>query len=175
VKTNRVTVTGIGGASSYDELIYKFITMKPLVVLIAVFILSLLLSSLIAGEADEMLSGRIAMSAMLLLTAIGHFKFKKGMALMLPAFIPAKEFIVFITGVLEILAAIGLLVPATVRITAICLIVFFLFVLPANIYASMNNINYETGEYDGNGMKYLWFRVPLQALFILWVYWFALE
>jgi uncharacterized membrane protein len=149
--------------------------MKPLVVLILVFFLSLLLTWAISGDADEMLSGKIAMSAMLLFTSIGHFKFKKGMALMLPAFIPAKEFVIFITGILEIVAAVGLLIPALQRITAICLIIFFLCILPANIYASMKNINYETGEYDGNGMKYLWFRVPLQGLFILWVYWFALR
>ena len=149
--------------------------MKPLVVLIAVFLLSLLITWLASGEADQMLSGRIAMSAMLLFTSIGHFKFRKGMALMLPAFIPAKEFIVCITGILEIVAAVGLLLRATQYVTGICLIIFFLFILPANIYASMKNINYETGEYDGNGMKYLWFRIPLQALFIFWVYWFALR
>src|SRR5687768_4470068 len=111
--------------------------MKPLVVLIAVFILSLLLTWAISGEADQILSGKIAISAMLLFTSIGHFKFKKGMALMLPSFMPAKEFVVLITGVFEIIGAVGLLVPATERITAKCLIIFFLGILPANINASM--------------------------------------
>ena len=39
----------------------------------------------------------------------------------------------------------------------------------------MNHVNYETGASDGNGMKYLWFRIPLQVFFILWVYWSALR
>ena len=149
--------------------------MKPLVVLIAVFGLALAFTFLFAGEADVDSSGRVAMSAMLLFTSIGHFKFKKGMAAMLPPFVPAREAIVLFTGVIEIVGAIGLLIPSTRHITAICLIIFFVLILPANIYASMKNLNYETGAYDGNGMKYLWFRVPLQVIFILWVYWFALR
>ena len=96
------------------------------------------------------------------------------MASMLPPVIPAREGIVLFTGLIEIAAAIGLLITETREITAVALIIFFVFVLPANIYASMKNLNYETGAYDGNGMKYLWFRIPLQGLFITWVCLFAL-
>jgi uncharacterized membrane protein len=149
--------------------------MKPLIVLIGVFLLSLLVTWIIQKDANEMLSGKIAMSAMLLLTSIGHFKFKKGMALMLPAFIPGKETIVLFTGILEILAAIGILIPSTQRITGICLIIFFILILPANIYAAVKKVNFETGAYDGSGVGYLWFRIPLQVLFICWVYWFVLR
>jgi uncharacterized membrane protein len=149
--------------------------MKPLVVLIVVFVTSLLITRLTADAANVDLSGRIGMSAMLLLTAIGHFKFKKGMALMIPAFIPAKEAIVLLTGLLEIAAAIGLLIPATQWLTGICLIIFFILLLPANIYASSKKLNFETGEYNGAGMRYLWFRIPLQVFFIIWVYWFAVR
>ena len=35
---------------------------------------------------------------------------------------------------------------------------------------SMENINYQTGELDGSGLEYLWFRIPLQLIFIGWVY-----
>ena len=50
------------------------------------------------------------------------------------------------------------------------LILFFIAILPANIKASLENINYQTGELNGNGIEYLWFRIPLQIVFILWVY-----
>ena len=96
------------------------------------------------------------------------------MAAMLPPFVPKKDAVVVFTGLIEIAAAVGLLIPSTQNITAIMLIIFFILILPANIYASMKNVNYETGAYDGNGMKYLWFRIPLQALFITWVCLFAL-
>ncbi|MEO1013041.1 MAG: hypothetical protein AAFX53_17215, partial [Bacteroidota bacterium] len=116
------------------------------------------------------LSARIAMSIMLCFTAIGHFVFTKGMSMMLPQFIPLKTSFVYITGLFEILLAIGLLIPNLKMISGWTLIIFLLLMLPANIYASIHNINYQKGTFDGNGLSYLWFRIPLQFLFIVWTY-----
>jgi uncharacterized membrane protein len=44
-----------------------------------------------------------------------HFKFQKGMAMMIPDFIPAKMFWVYFTGFLEIAAGIGLMIPSFVK------------------------------------------------------------
>ena len=110
------------------------------------------------------------MSAMLMFTAIAHFVFTNGMTQMVPDFFPLKKELVYLTGILEILFAVGLLIPRIKTITGWTLIVFFLTILPANIKASMENINYQTGELDGNGIEYLWFRIPLQILFIAWVF-----
>src|SRR5262245_54085911 len=115
--------------------------MKPLIVLIVVFVLSLACTRIFSGEINYRLSGRIAMSAMLLFTAIGHFKFTDGMSKMIPKFIPAKKQIVLATGVLEILAAIGLLLPSLYKITGWLLIEFFILILPANIYAAIKRID----------------------------------
>jgi uncharacterized membrane protein len=146
--------------------------MKPLIVLLSVFVLSLFTGRLIQGGYDVPAAGRIAMSAMLLLTAIGHFRFTKGMTMMIPDAIPYKTAIVYSTGLLEVAAAICLLIPATQTVTAIFLVCFFIILLPANIYAAMHRINYEKGTVDGPGMNYLWFRIPLQVLFIVWI-WFS--
>lgn len=110
------------------------------------------------------------MSAMLIFTAIGHFAFTKGMSAMIPDFFPIKSEIVLATGILEILLAVGLLFPNYRTLTGWILIIFFLLLLPANINASLQNLNYQTGEFDGPGLFYLWFRVPLQVVFIVWVY-----
>lgn len=144
--------------------------MKPLIVLIVVFGLSLLGTKFIRGNFEIALSGRIAMSAMLIFTAIAHFAFTKGMAMMLPDFIPYKSQVIYLTGIIEIAAAIGLFIPALRVITAWLLIVFFILILPANIYAALKQIDYQKGSFDGNGLYYLWFRVPLQILFIIWIY-----
>lgn len=144
--------------------------MKPLVVLLFTFVLSFFVIRLMKGEYDSRQAGRVAMSAMLLFTAIGHFAFTKGMTMMLPDFIPAKREVVYFTGFVEIAAAIGLFIPNLRQITAWLLIVFFILILPANIYAAMHQVNYQKGTLDGEGMMYLWFRVPLQMLFIIWVY-----
>jgi hypothetical protein len=47
--------------------------------------------------------------------------------------------------------------------------------LPANIHAAIKHINYETAAYDGKGIRYLWIRVPMQVLFIVWVYYFSVR
>ena len=52
---------------------------------------------------------------------------------------------------------------------------FFIAIIPANIKASMENINYQTGELDGSGLEYLWFRIPLQVFFIVWVFFSAIK
>lgn len=144
--------------------------MKPLIILLLSFTISLFIIKILKREYDYSLSARIAMSIMLVFTAIGHFVFTKGMSMMIPRFIPFKETFVHLTGTFEILLAIGLLIPKFKVITGWTLIVFLLLMLPANIYASINNINYQKGSLDGNGISYLWFRIPLQILFIIWTY-----
>lgn len=37
-----------------------------------------------------------------------------------------------------------------------------MLILPANIYAAMNNVDHEKASVAGKGMNYLWFRIPLQ-------------
>ena len=149
--------------------------MQPLIVLLSVFIISLVATKMIRGKFSFALSGRIGMSAMLVFTAIGHFIFTKGMAMMLPDFIPYKTEIVYLTGAIEIAAAAGLLIPRFKIITGWLLIAFFLLILPANIYAALNHIDYQKGSFDGNGLVYLWFRIPLQILFIAWTFFSSIK
>ena len=149
--------------------------MKPLIVLLSVFAVSLFVNKILNGVYDFALSGRIAMSAMLAFTAIAHFAFTKGMAMMLPGFIPYKTATVYLTGVIEIIAAFGLFISNFRVITAWLLIAFFILILPANIYASMKQVNYQKASFDGNGLAYLWFRIPLQILFIFWTYLAAIK
>lgn len=144
--------------------------MKPLYVLLIVFGLTVLGIKIFLQQYDLALSARIAMTAMLLFTAIGHFVFPKGMAMMIPVFIPFKLLVVYITGIFEIVASIGLLVPGYKILTGWLLILFFILILPANISAAVKHIDYQKGTTDGNGLNYLWFRIPLQILFIGWVY-----
>lgn len=144
--------------------------MKPLVVLLIAFCLALLAVKLFTQEYNIALSARIAISSMLVFTSVGHFVFPKGMAMMLPAIVPARMAVVYITGMIELAAAVGLLITSTKVLTGWLLILFFILVLPANIYAAMKGVDYQKGTFDGNGLAYLWFRIPLQIVFIAWTY-----
>lgn len=149
--------------------------MKPLIVLLVTFCISVIVIRLLNKKYNWMLSGRIAMSAMLLFTSLGHFMYTRGMEMMLPHFIPFKTEVVYFTGIIEILAAIGLQIPKLQVITGWLLILFFLLILPANVYAALNQVDYQQATLEGNGTNYLWFRIPLQILFILWVYFSAIR
>lgn len=149
--------------------------MKPLIVLLATFVLALLITWIFQPQPDYTLAGNIGMSAMLVFTAIGHFKFTDGMAMMLPDFIPFKTSWVYATGVIEVVAAIGLLFPDLRYVTATCLMLFFLSIIPANISAAIRNVDYQTGDTKGPGPNYLWFRIPLQIFFIFWIWYFGIK
>ncbi|WP_345950823.1 hypothetical protein ABDD95_05110 [Mucilaginibacter sp. PAMB04274] len=148
--------------------------MKPLFVLLGVFGLSCLLTWFSGGQVALLLSGRRAMAAMLVFTSVAHFVFWRGMALMLPKALPNKKAIVYGTGVLEVIAGIGLLIPAATNIMAILLVAFFVLILPGNIKAAREHVNLERADYTGNGLSYLWFRIPLQVLFITWTWYFGI-
>lgn len=149
--------------------------MKPLIILLSVFTLSLFGTKIFYGHYNFALSGRIAMSVMLVFTAIAHFAFTKGMEMMLPDFIPYKTATVYLTGIIELVAATGLFIPNFRVLTAWLLIVFFILILPANIYAAIKHIDHQKATFKGNGPGYLWFRVPLQILFIIWTYLSAIK
>lgn len=148
--------------------------MKPLFVLFIAFVISDLIIRQYVGGTDYHLAGKIALAITLLFTSLGHFIYTKGMVLMLPGFFPLKKEIIYATGLLEVMAAFGLFIPSVSRLTGILLIVFFILILPTNIYASIRRLNYETATFGGRGPGYLWFRIPFQLLLIGWTFYFVL-
>lgn len=93
------------------------------------------------------------------------------MAEMIPPSIPYRIELIYITGVLELLGAIGIWIPRFVRITGLLLIIMLIGLLPANIYAALNRV--EFGGH-GAGPGYLLVRIPFQ-LFVIWWTYFATQ
>jgi len=115
------------------------------------------------------------MCIMLCFTASGHFMYARGMAMMVPDFVPLKQEAVFWSGIAEILLGIALLFPSSRQAAGIALILLLLLLLPANIRAALLHIDYAQADHNGPGPAYLWLRIPLQLLFIGWVWYFALS
>jgi uncharacterized membrane protein len=149
--------------------------MKPLIVLVATFAVAFLSIIVFSSHWNYKLAGNISMSVMLLFTAMGHFKFIKGMAMMMPDFIPFQIQIIIVTGLIEIAAGISLLIPSLRYLVSILLIGFFVLILPANIHAAVKKVDYQAANFNGNGISYLWFRIPLQFLFIAWIWFFGIK
>lgn len=145
--------------------------MKPLFVLVSLFAIGYIVKRLSGThKLSTRFLGKIAMSSMLIFTGLAHFAFAEGMAAMLPDIVPFRIEIIYLTGVMEVMGAIGLLIAKYSKLAGVLLIVFLVAVLPANIYAALNHIDPTTGVPDGPGPKYLFFRIPLQMFFIGWIY-----
>ncbi|WP_378103309.1 hypothetical protein [Chryseobacterium sp. sg2396] len=149
--------------------------MKLLSILLVTFILGLLATKIFQENWNFLFSGNLGMAAFIIFTGLAHFKFQKGMAMMIPEPVPGKIFWVYFTGVLEIAAGIGLMIPSMRELTAVLLIVFFLLVFIANINSSRKNINIFKADFTGPGMAYLYKeRIPMQIILIAWTWYFGI-
>jgi len=147
--------------------------MTPLIVLLSAFTVLFAVNRFFL---DQRLTisfiGRASLAAMLAVTGIAHFASTDLMMEMMPDFLPAKRELVYLTGVLELLAVAGLLIEKTSKITAVCLVLFFIAILPANVIGSLKQVKIGGME---SGAVYLFFRIPLQILFIFWAYYFGIR
>jgi uncharacterized membrane protein len=121
---------------------------------------------------SESLRGRVGLSLVFAFTGLGHFIKTAAMAQMLPPAIPARLALIQASGVLELLAAAALLVPAVSRPAGILICVFLLVVLPVNLYAAWHRVDFGG---HGAGPVYLLLRVPLQFFLLGWAWWFAVR
>ena len=142
--------------------------MAPLIVLVIVALLARLIGQLgVAHLRDWAACTRVGLAVMLCFTAAAHFNsMRPDMVAMVPPSVPNPEFMVTLTGICEVLGAIGLLVPRTRRIAAVALMVFLVAVLPANIHAAQTGVTL-----GGAAATPIIPRIVLQVLFIALLWW----
>lgn len=110
---------------------------------------------------------KVGVSLVFFITGSTHFTDAAAMAEMLPPIVPSRVEIIYVTGVLELLGAIGIWVPRVSKLTGACLILMLIGVLPANIYSALSYVPF--GGHD-LGPLYLLVRIPFQVLLIGWIY-----
>ncbi len=104
------------------------------------------------------------------LSGVLHFTARSTYEAMIPAWLPAHRALVLISGVFEILGAVGLLVPDTQRFAAWGLIALFVAVFPANVNMAVNKLPLGRKRVP---TWTLWARLPLQLAFIGWAWLFT--
>jgi uncharacterized membrane protein len=91
----------------------------------------------------------------------------------IPPGLPEPEWLNLISGLAEIVLGVYLLEPRTRVFAAWGTIALLIAVFPANLYVAMENIGLPGGT-PGTGAGALnWVRIPFQALFILWAWWYT--
>lgn len=90
-----------------------------------------------------------------------------------PPDLPNPEWINVISGLAEIVLGVFLLEPRVRVFAAWGIIALLVAVFPANLYVATENIGLPGGEPGtGNGIVN-WVRLPFQALFIAWAWWYT--
>ncbi|MGK5441361.1 DoxX family protein [Micromonospora sp. URMC 105] len=117
-----------------------------------------------------------AMAVMLVVTATAHFvppsvtvmPNHADLVRMVPPVVPFAEAMVYLTGVLELLGAVGLVLTATRWAAGVSLAALYVLLLPANVYAAVNDV-----PFNGGAPTSLWLRIPEQVLYIAIAVWVA--
>lgn len=99
---------------------------------------------------------------------IMHFVQDDVFAAIVPPMLPFPKLIVWITGLIELVLAVGLVLPKYRKLSGFWLAPYLLAVLPANIYMAMYNI--PLGETVASPTA-LWVRVALQFPLIALILW----
>lgn len=87
---------------------------------------------------------------------------------MVPPFVPFPHLMVYATGVLELLGALGLVLAKTRTAAGTSLAILFVLMFPANVHAAVADV-----PLGGDPPTPLWFRIPEQVLFITVALWAA--
>ena len=104
------------------------------------------------------------------MTGVMHFTTTERFLGMMPPWLPWHLELVYLSGVFEIVGALGLLFRSTRRIAAYGLVALLVAVSPANLHVAMSG-----GHVEGlpTGAWYYWLRIPFQLVFIGWALWVA--
>ncbi|WP_273850672.1 DoxX family protein [Guptibacillus spartinae] len=115
--------------------------------------------------------GLVLFALFFIFAGIAHFVQGEGFAAMIPEWVPFRLGLIYVTGVLEIVLAILLLIPTTRKQARFWTAVYLILIFPANIYAAIAGVP-APGQEEANKML-LWIRLLFQPLLIWWVLWAA--
>lgn len=143
----------------------------PLLLLIAALLVLRAAGALgVAPLADWRTTARFALAIMFAFTAVAHFgRQKDSLVRMVPSWMPSPRRVIAVTGVLELLGALGLLLPITAPLAGVCLAALLVAMFPANVKAAREQL-----MLDDKPATPLWFRTLVQVIFVAMLLWATL-
>jgi uncharacterized membrane protein len=114
------------------------------------------------------LAARAGMAVAMVFAGISHLLMPTPFVQHLPTWVPMREELILVTGLLEMVLGAALLLRQPLRRWAgRALAGYLVMVFPSNIYVAMAGV-----DVDGQpGGVYPWLRLPFQLLFIAWALW----
>ena len=99
-----------------------------------------------------------------ILVGIEHFRSPQKFVDIVPNYLPFALFLVYLTGVIEIVGGLGIIYPDTREITGRLMVLFLLAVYPANFYMWANDVPFNGTRLTTNGHLV---RLSVQILLII--------
>jgi uncharacterized membrane protein len=99
---------------------------------------------------------------------IAHFRWPSLYVQIVPPYLPHPLALVYVSGVCEILGGCGLLIPRLRWVAGWGLIALLLAVFPANVHMALGDVAIRELTIPP---LLLWLRLPLQGVFLAWVWW----
>lgn len=118
---------------------------------------------------------RYVMGAFYVVAGTMHFVLPNVYVQIIPPFFPRRLALVYLSGLAEVGLGIGVMLPRTRRLAAWGLIALLVAIFPANIYMATHDVTltgvpaWASDPSDATA----WARLPFQAVFILWAYWYT--
>ena len=97
-----------------------------------------------------------------ILIGIEHFREPQKFVDIVPKYMPFALFLVYLTGVMEIVGGLGIIYPETREITGRLMVLFLLAIYPANFNMWINDI-----PYNGTRLTTQWHLVRLSIQLLL--------
>ncbi len=140
--------------------------MLVLGVILAAYAATWLVPRLRGRTADQW---RYALAAGMTVAGVTHLLDPTPFIQHIPPWVPAREPLVFLSGLAEIALAAALLLTSQPyrRLVGLALAAFLVGVFPANVYVAVAGVDVE-GQPGG---LYPWLRLPFQAVFIWLALW----
>lgn len=119
---------------------------------------------------DWRTAARLGLAVMFVFTGATHFgNLKHDFAAMVPPPLTGQLWVIYLTGLLEIAGAVGLLVRRMQRLSGVCLFLLLLALFPANVYAAIHGVHFRGAPPTGS-----WLRAAIQVVFLVTVWWSTL-
>lgn len=113
-------------------------------------------------------AARVGMAVAMAFAGVSHLLMPTPFVQHLPTWVPMREELILVTGLLEIVLGAALLLRPPLRGWAgLALAGYLVAVFPSNVYVAVAGVDVE-GQPGG---AYPWVRLPLQVLFIAWALW----
>ena len=91
----------------------------------------------------------------------------------IPPGLPEPAWLNLFAGLAEIVLGVYVLEPRTRALAAWGLIALLLAIFPANLYVALENVGMPGGQPGAGNPLVNWVRLPFQALFIAWAFWYT--